>query len=88
MTDNIRLKFLQDVDTPKGPGNFIAYIQPNINLYAGADRCQITRWTTRDGKRICGNEIYPISSIKARKMDTPRKPKPEPKIQVVDVAFI
>ena len=76
------LKFNQAVDTPKGQGTFIGYMMPD------GHECLVAQWITRDSKKITVNKIYPSGSVEPRKNTVPAKPKPEPIIQAVDVAFI
>jgi len=74
-------KFMQPITCPRGPGHFIGYFTDGLE-------CQITRWTTRNDKKICVNEIYPSSQITAREIGIKSKPLPANKIILVDVATI
>jgi len=74
-------KFMQPITCPRGPGHFIGYFTDGLE-------CQITRWTTRNDKKICVNEIYPSSQITAREKTVQPKPQPAPVILDVDPAFV
>lgn len=73
-------QFMQAVDTPRGAGYFIGYMDDGHNA-------QVAQWIQRDGKRIQVNRVYPVSTITPRKADDHRKPKPAPVSQVADAAL-
>ena len=74
-------KFLQPINTPRGPGHFIGYIGD------GRD-CQVTLWVQRDGKKICINPFFAVGQISERISTDHGKIKPANKIIPVDVASI
>lgn len=74
-------KFMQAIQSPRGPGYFIGYFGDGLE-------CQITRWATRNDKKICVNEIYLSSEITAREKAVQPKPQPAPVILDVDPSFV